>query len=102
MCGTVTADKNEILFSEFNINYNNEPVMFKKGTILLRKRIRNPRNGKQQLTVIPLHEDMTNSAFFERHSEVLSAESGREYNWPEGEPFPDFVMSQLGIVSSDK
>jgi tRNA(His) guanylyltransferase len=34
--GTVSSDKNEILFSEFGINYNNEPEIFKKGTIIYR------------------------------------------------------------------
>jgi hypothetical protein len=34
--GTVSADKNEILFREFGINYNNEPECFKKGTVLYR------------------------------------------------------------------
>lgn len=34
--GTVSSDKNEILFSEYGINYNNEPEIFRKGTILLR------------------------------------------------------------------
>lgn len=33
---TFSKDKNEILFSEFGINYNNEPEIYKKGTILLR------------------------------------------------------------------
>lgn len=32
--GTVAADKNEILFSKFGINYNNEPEMFKKGSVI--------------------------------------------------------------------
>ncbi|KAF2628878.1 Thg1-domain-containing protein [Macroventuria anomochaeta] len=36
LSGTVSADKNEILFKEFGINYNNEPECFKKGTILYR------------------------------------------------------------------
>ncbi|KAL1644034.1 tRNA-His guanylyltransferase [Didymella pomorum] len=36
LSGTVSADKNEILFQEFGINYNNEPECFKKGTILYR------------------------------------------------------------------
>ncbi|KAH6642836.1 tRNAHis guanylyltransferase-domain-containing protein [Boeremia exigua] len=36
LSGTVSADKNEILFKEFGINYNNEPDCFKKGTILYR------------------------------------------------------------------
>ena len=36
LSGTVSADKNEILFQQFGINYNNEPDCFKKGTILYR------------------------------------------------------------------
>ena len=34
--GTLAKDKNEILFSEFGINYNNEPDQYKKGTTLIR------------------------------------------------------------------
>ena len=34
--GTVSSDKNEILFSRFGINYNNEPEIFKKGSVLYR------------------------------------------------------------------
>ncbi|KAG5300607.1 tRNA guanylyltransferase [Histoplasma ohiense] len=34
--GTVSGDKNEILFSRFGINYNNEPEMFKKGSVIFR------------------------------------------------------------------
>lgn len=34
--GTLAADKNEILFSQFNINYNNEPEIFKKGSMIYR------------------------------------------------------------------
>lgn len=34
--GTLSSDKNEILFGEFGINYNNEPVMFRKGTTIVR------------------------------------------------------------------
>ena len=35
--GTLAKDKNEILFSEFGINYNNEPAQYKKGTTLIRE-----------------------------------------------------------------
>ncbi|KIW94315.1 uncharacterized protein Z519_05631 [Cladophialophora bantiana CBS 173.52] len=35
--GTVSSDKNEILFSRFGINYNDEPDMFKKGSVVLRE-----------------------------------------------------------------
>ena len=34
--GTVAADKNEILFARFGINYNNEPQIFRKGTVVYR------------------------------------------------------------------
>ncbi|KXX80166.1 tRNA(His) guanylyltransferase [Madurella mycetomatis] len=34
--GTYAADKNEILFSKFSINYNNEPEIYKKGSVVFR------------------------------------------------------------------
>ena len=37
LMGTVSSDKNEILFKECGINYNNELEIFKKGTILVRE-----------------------------------------------------------------
>ncbi|AGO10483.1 AaceriABR031Cp [[Ashbya] aceris (nom. inval.)] len=37
LSGTLSSDKQEILFSECGINYNNEPEMFKKGSLINRK-----------------------------------------------------------------
>lgn len=34
--GTFAADKNEILWSKFKINYNNEPEIYKKGSVIFR------------------------------------------------------------------
>jgi len=34
--GTLSKEKHEILFSEFKLNYNDEPEIFKKGNILIR------------------------------------------------------------------
>lgn len=34
--GTLAADKNEIMFSRFGMNYNNEPDIYKKGSIVFR------------------------------------------------------------------
>ncbi|CAG7557131.1 unnamed protein product [Fusarium equiseti] len=36
LAGTLAKDKNEILFSECSINYNNEPEMYKKGSVIFR------------------------------------------------------------------
>jgi len=35
--GTFAADKNEILFGRFGINYNNELEMFRKGSVVFRE-----------------------------------------------------------------
>ncbi|XP_064456277.1 probable tRNA(His) guanylyltransferase [Ornithodoros turicata] len=35
--GTVSADKNEILFQEFKTNYNNLPPLYRKGTVVVRE-----------------------------------------------------------------
>ncbi|KAI9719397.1 MAG: hypothetical protein M1812_003468 [Candelaria pacifica] len=36
LLGSYAADKNEILFSRFKINYNNELEIFKKGSVVFR------------------------------------------------------------------
>ena len=36
MQGTIASEKNEILFSEFEVNYNNEAELFKKGSVIYR------------------------------------------------------------------
>jgi tRNA(His) guanylyltransferase len=36
LAGTLASDKNEILFSRFGINYNNEPEIYKKGSVVFR------------------------------------------------------------------
>ncbi|KAI0421787.1 tRNA guanylyltransferase [Xylaria grammica] len=36
LAGTFSADKNEILFSKFKINYNDEPEIYKKGSVVFR------------------------------------------------------------------
>lgn len=37
LSGTLSGDKNEILFSQFGVNYNNEPEIYRKGTVLVKK-----------------------------------------------------------------
>lgn len=43
--GTNSKEKNELLFSRFGINYNNEPQMFRKGSLIIRK----PRDERYQI-----------------------------------------------------
>ncbi|GAB7364666.1 hypothetical protein MBLNU230_g5468t1 [Neophaeotheca triangularis] len=44
--GTLSKDKNEILFSDFGINYNNEDEIFKKGTVVYRALDDEPGDGQ--------------------------------------------------------
>ncbi|XP_063239699.1 probable tRNA(His) guanylyltransferase [Bacillus rossius redtenbacheri] len=68
--GTVAADKNELLFSEFGVNYNDEPAVFRKGTALLRKAAGDGYGPRQ--VVVPFHADLIGDSFWARHSEVLA------------------------------
>ncbi|KAL4631264.1 putative tRNA(His) guanylyltransferase isoform X1 [Arapaima gigas] len=85
--GTVAADKNEILFSEFNINYNNEPPIYKKGTVLIwdkvnettTKHIKLPHEEhEKEVTVTRTrniitahHCDIIGNEFWEEHPNIL-------------------------------
>lgn len=94
LCGTLSSDKNEILFSEFNTNYNNEPVIYKKGTILLRKKIKHPVTNKNRLVVLPLHEDLIQDDFWLRNSEILDIKTCGFYEF-QNTDIPELVLSQL-------
>ncbi|KIW34560.1 uncharacterized protein PV07_01337 [Cladophialophora immunda] len=44
--GTVSGDKNEILWSRFGINYNNEPEMYRKGSVVFREYMLEDAKGR--------------------------------------------------------
>ncbi|EXJ86887.1 tRNA(His) guanylyltransferase [Capronia epimyces CBS 606.96] len=46
--GSVSSDKNEILWSKFGINYNDEPDMFRKGSVIFREYALEPSTGPKQ------------------------------------------------------
>lgn len=82
LCGTLSSDKNEILFSEFGINYNNESEMFKKGTTLVwnepdpaagqelanlsARQLERLKKKRSKLTVQYLHVDIIRDPFWQR------------------------------------
>lgn len=47
LIGSLAKDKNEILFSEFGINYNNENAMFRKGSVIFREDLGIPKLDKE-------------------------------------------------------
>ena len=95
--GTFSADKNELLFSKFGINYNTLPPMFRKGTILLRKRVAVGGNGlnKRQL-IIPLHEDMIRDKFWKNHTELFGKYNPGDYEQSvENADYPELITRQI-------
>ncbi|XP_032367688.1 probable tRNA(His) guanylyltransferase isoform X2 [Etheostoma spectabile] len=84
--GTLAADKNEILFSEFDINYNTEPALHRKGTTLIWekrdetviKRKKLPSGEEKDVAatrsrrrVQAHHCDIIGEQFWEEHPDVL-------------------------------
>ncbi|XP_070819520.1 probable tRNA(His) guanylyltransferase [Chaetodon trifascialis] len=88
--GTLAADKNEILFSEFDINYNNEPALHRKGTTLIwekqdetvTKRMKRPNEEERDVPVTrsrrrvqDYHCDIIGETFWEEHPDILEDDS---------------------------
>ncbi|KAM7448358.1 tRNA-histidine guanylyltransferase 1-like [Porites harrisoni] len=78
--GTASSDKNEILFSEYNINYNNLPQMYRKGSVLLWEKISEEKNldqaGNFQKTkrqIVIYHTDIIGDSFWIEHPDILKS-----------------------------
>lgn len=75
--GTLTADKNEIMFQR-GLNYNDLPELYRKGTVIFWEKelaIRVRASGKQAEKVVRVpklhHIDIIRDAFWEEHPEIL-------------------------------
>lgn len=93
--GTLSADKNEILFSEFGINYNTLPAMFRKGTILLTKQIKVDGDKKKKI-VVPIYDDLIRDKFWTDHDELLEKKSPKPYEFPD-QDLPQLVNELLKL-----
>lgn len=91
--GSLAADKNEILWSRFGINYNKEPEIFKKGSVVYRDfgedeigkddvvkvaadpksktQLEKERKRKQKARVVVDHLDIIGDGFWEKRSWIL-------------------------------
>uniref|UniRef100_H2YD63 tRNA(His) guanylyltransferase n=1 Tax=Ciona savignyi TaxID=51511 RepID=H2YD63_CIOSA len=82
--GTLSSDKNEILFSQFGINYNNLPQLHRKGTVIVRDKVtyasRNAlrkepddKRSKAQSMLLALNIDIIGKQFWEGNPHILAA-----------------------------
>jgi len=74
LSGTVSGDKNEILFSEFGVNYNNEPAQLKKGTTIIKRKeklILPDGQSKMKNKVVELDCDIIGDEFWNENPHLL-------------------------------
>ncbi|KAJ2718283.1 tRNA-His guanylyltransferase [Coemansia sp. Benny D115] len=83
LSGTLSSDKNELLFSEFGINYNDEKEIFKKGSVVIRDKvlvdvtIDGKVVQKPKPVVAVVHKDIIKDAFWKEHPEILQGKLTR-------------------------
>lgn len=86
--GTNSAQKNEILFERFSINYNDEPEVYRKGSILYQKRVessaamttaasslesgKQPRGKSKKKEWVVEHVDIIGEQFWKENPGILS------------------------------
>ncbi|XP_046437172.1 probable tRNA(His) guanylyltransferase isoform X2 [Daphnia pulex] len=74
--GTLSGDKNEILFSQFSINYNKEPEMLRKGTILVRRKVPvalpDGSGTREKSQIVQLHTDVIGDEFWNENNHLLT------------------------------
>lgn len=81
--GTLSSDKNELLQSLFNINYNNMPELYRKGTVIIRPKdsgalvnsnINNHSTPKmiEKASTVVLNVDIIEAKFWQDNPHVLN------------------------------
>ncbi|RIA84072.1 tRNAHis guanylyltransferase-domain-containing protein [Glomus cerebriforme] len=75
--GTSSSDKNELLYSSFNINYNDLPEMYRKGSILIKQEVDFKALNQNEVEVIRkknvvmiTNVDIIRNKFWEEHPEL--------------------------------
>jgi len=80
--GTLSGQKNEILFSEFDCNYNKEPEQFRKGTTVVRKKVEIEVEGggtKVRGSHVEQYCDIIGDEFWKENSNLLEISAGSVY-----------------------
>ncbi|KAL4399707.1 tRNA-His guanylyltransferase [Malassezia pachydermatis] len=62
--GTVSADKHEILFQQFGMNYDKLPAFYRKGTTLVWAPTYDPGRTKPKTELRTLHVDIIGASFW--------------------------------------
>ncbi|KAK3234087.1 hypothetical protein CYMTET_55653 [Cymbomonas tetramitiformis] len=77
--GTLTEHKNALLHDQFCINYNDLDPLYRKGSIVLRKRemqeVKQKADGtpvmRERSKLVVIHDDMIRDSFWQEHPHLL-------------------------------
>eukprot|EP00116_Pleurobrachia_bachei_P008513 sb/3468775/ len=69
--GSFSADKNEILFSEFGLNYNDEPAVYRKGSTIVWISTVDEETKRKKKVLEVLHCDIIGDKFWEERPELI-------------------------------
>ncbi|CAK1549993.1 unnamed protein product [Leptosia nina] len=100
LCGTVSADKNEILFKEFNLNYNKEKEIFKRGSLLLRQPVKMDESGAVISAIVDIHDDMLKEKFWVKYENLLDTKGKNKLPIYEG-PLTDIIDEQIPLPQKE-
>lgn len=92
---TLSKDKNELLFSKFNINYNNLPEVFRRGTIIIRNKRFKKNEMKQEQDKI--NEKETDEKNTQQREQINHTDETKEIN--ENNNFKRYIVSHENLVS---
>lgn len=70
---TLSGDKNELLFTQFNINYATIDERYRKGSVVIwEKTPKSEQSMRYNRKMVILHLDIIQDAFWDHHSDILS------------------------------
>ncbi|CAM0880632.1 unnamed protein product [Alopecurus aequalis] len=83
--GTFSKDKNELLLQQFQVNYNDEPAMFRKGSSVYRDKVETKVKTddygnpiiRTRLAITVSNFDIIGAEFWEKHQYILREEKYR-------------------------
>ncbi|WVZ99391.1 hypothetical protein U9M48_044707 [Paspalum notatum var. saurae] len=76
--GTLSKDKNELLFHQFQMNYNNEPVMFRKGSCIYQQKVEElsgaegGNNGTRERWDVKVDHVDLGPGFWQKHPLIMT------------------------------
>lgn len=88
-----------MILKDYGIVYSNEPILFRKGTTLIRKLVPLPGDGKFHQVVFPLCIDLTSDDFWRENSEILGLKPLTVFKPNNNPGFP--VKRQMNDINGD-